>query len=46
MMCTNLFVPGHICEYFSMLTGTIDAFLFVILFSILDLRKDKQVRTS
>jgi VanZ family protein len=42
----QLYVQGRTYDYFDMLADAIGALLFVILFTILDRRKDKQARTS
>jgi VanZ family protein len=42
----QLYIPDRTCDYFDMLADAIGALLFVILFTILDRRKDKQARTS
>ncbi|MGD0590967.1 MAG: VanZ family protein [Bacteroidota bacterium] len=42
----QLYVPGRTYDYFDMLADAIGALLFVILFTILDRRTDKQARTS
>ena len=42
----QLYVPGRTFEYFDMLADAIGALIFVILFIILNRRKDKQPRTS
>ena len=38
----QLYVPGRTYDYFDLLADAIGAFLFVLLFTILDRRKDKQ----
>jgi VanZ family protein len=42
----QLYIPNRTCDYFDMLANAIGALIFVILFSILDRRKDKLARTS
>ena len=42
----QLLIPGRTYDYFDMPTDAIGALIFIILFTILDHRKDKQARTS
>jgi VanZ family protein len=42
----QLYVPGRAYDYYDMLADAIGALLFIILFSVLVRRKDKQARTS
>ena len=42
----QLYVPGRTYDIFDLLADAIGALLFVLLFTILDRRKDKQARTS
>jgi VanZ family protein len=42
----QIYVPGRSYDYFDMLADAIGALIFVILFTILDRRKEKQARTS